>query len=300
LPLKPHEDMLGISARVFVESDALGLEGRGAVARSGPELPARGSDFIDWALPLSDVPGHKAFAETACAPVRVLERRGGLAHVAQDVDGFHVEGWATTPPQRRGDRPCEPRVVEARRVSEDSDLVPLPPGYVPFVPDAVADAQLAALFRRGGALYWLVDDEAQFTCVQWRIAPQPSAPEAGPGVRAELQRFVDQGGRRETVAFGALYAPLRGRRPAELSLTGPYETGPNGGVALCGAGYSVADVRGDVATLLRGSYLAGLFGYRPEDADLWYLTRDACEAAVREVVQRPALADTGRVHRGCG
>jgi hypothetical protein len=298
-PLHSESDPFGPLVRAFVDSGALGLKGGSAPAVAETVTPY--ADYIDWDMPLRLGPHDEPFAETPCGPMRVLVRDGAQARIAQDIDGFHMEGWITAPRERVGSHRCEPRVIAPREVSEEDASVPSPAGYVPFIPDATVDARVVALFHGRGTLYWLIDRGGRFTCDAWTVVPRrpPENLDDREGLVGELRQFDNHLGRREVVSFGLLFGPHKGRRPAVISLTGPSESGPNGGVALCGQLYAILSLHDNALTMLRGEYPVGLFGYRTEDTDTWYLTRPSCEAAAREIAATPSLADAGFVRRGC-
>ena len=284
----------------FVESAALGV-----AESSAPFPPEARGDYMDVAVPMAAAPGGTPYAVTACGPLQVLERDGRRLRVAQSRDGVHVGGWLAEAPSRaRGDNACDPRVVELG--PRGTDVPRLPAGYVPYAGGDTLDDPLGPTLRRRGVVAWIAPgDDGALRCVDWTAQAEKAHDVTVAGVSGELRRETTTGGQRSRVVFSIAVGPPRGAAPSGVTLEGPSWSGSGEGVALCGTTYSIVAADSDRVTLLRGTYLDGLAGYRPEDAEVWYLSLAACEAARREADAAPlassaSSASSAWVHRsGC-
>jgi hypothetical protein len=278
-------------ASAFVDSSALG------VAEPAPPAfpPTAPGDYADVQAPIAATAGGAPFAVTACGALRVIGRDGARVQVAQSRDGIHVTGWvAEAPATAHGENTCDPRVVELG--PRGTDEPPLPAGYVAYTGgDALSDP-LGPTLRRGGVIVWLIKgSDGSLRCEDWRAAATETREY---GVSGQLQHDTTTDGHRTRVVFGVEAGPRVGAAPSMITLEGPWWSSPNGeGIALCGTIYSIVGAEATRVTLVRGAFLDGLAGYRPEDTEVWYLSHSACEAARREP-EGDATAASRWAHRG--
>lgn len=207
--------------------------------------PAKG-----WEVTLASRSGI-AFATTSCGRLYVAETTDRSSRLVQRVGLVELSGWTERPvTQARGT--CV-RVFDKPRVTIGS---PLPEGYRGVHRDAAT--RLDQLASSGATVYVASSLAGEPACMAWRFAP--SKRQSGKGTLA----WTHANGRR--VEFG--YELHDGT----LVLLGPDAWG-------CSSRHKAVSFGEDRVVMLPHPP-AGTWAYYAEDADDWYLTEEACRAAL--------------------
>ena len=240
---------------------------------------------------ISASPNEPPFTRSTCQDLDVLEEKGDFIRVRQSRRGSNVLGWMARPHSDKPDMQCTPGLVEVRSL-RGADVPPIPEG---FVHAGNAAPILARLTKDGGTVHWLVDDEGQYSCQEWRLEP---GTEAGKG-RLRQSEFDDHGVKR-------IYR-LRATETA-LELLGPTAILRDRKVRLiagCTQSMQFVDMNKDGSVLQAlpgGRGGARPIAYRPAATHSWFLKLDSCEEAARAANGRDAerLATLGVAPKGCG
>jgi hypothetical protein len=222
--------------------------------------------------------------------------------------GVEVEGWLSKEPDgKRGSHVCPPRVVRKDDPSEnahDGEASRTHLGYVSFGSGESSRDSLRTVINAAGSLFWVVAGEGdELKCIEWQVkrrAGDVQKSQLGSlQYKVQLKRTVDKG-RRLVTSFELSYSPGEGVRASEVSLLGPtsYVGARVEGVAMCGEAYMIVESAADHVSLLRGGYPNGIVSYHPDDAEVWYLNRQSCEAAAADAGEK-TLASSSPVHQGC-
>jgi len=195
----------------------------------------------------------EAPVELACDTIEVLEDGEGRTWARVARGGVVLEGWIEGRIEGHGPVSCPPRLFEGPRGE------PLPDGYLAIDPPE-------SLPRRG-SVWWLAGPRDGRECQQWHWARR--------GRR--LQRRTDGG--------VASYDVER-QGPTTLMLQGPSFQGDDGGSMGMGCAHELFAAGADEDRWILVPGARGLAtGYHPDDAELWYRSEAACEAA-REAAAR--------------
>jgi len=315
----PH----GNAVRAHLDSAVLGPE-------PGPlvEPPPEGKLARDHHRGLAVEPEGDRFTSTLCGELRILAERPRsngsgelLSQVAQRRDGVEIVAWTDQGISGvRGDVRCPSRFVWSEGtefVLQDGPrqrkvAVPaVPPGFV-RVPSGREDA-LAAALRGYAPVFWLVEGSSGATCVEWKPGGAlVRGHDGSTSFEGRLERRETEGEDLIITSYTLSYSAFS---PAgdtgHLVLLGPStetrglrdralrsETG-----LLCGETYLTMAAQDDELTVIPGQSPQPIVAYHPDDAERWYLSSQACEAALvraRAAPDREALASLGLgFHRGC-
>lgn len=271
---------------------------------AAPVVDTTVREVRDFGTLMQLTPDGGGFAWTTCGPLRIVEERrdaqGELAatRIAQTFDGYELVGWTESPlSRRRGDHRCPPEVIAAVQgyVLMPGQTVPvpdpLPAGFVEA--HMVPASRVTAMARARSEIYWIEETDAGAVCQPWRLAVRRGAtalehdesqPSGWRG-RASYEVYVSDGG---VVLLGPTVHWIRQPR-------GQLQVGDLS--FACGSEYAMVEANAERIVLLPGQHNGGVRGYRPEQTESWFLSRDACEAAVQRapsVDEALALA-----HKGC-
>lgn len=224
-------------------------------------------------MALSATPGAPPFLGEGCRVVSVGATKGGAVEVTQRAEGIVVSGWAQGP-LRRGD--CPPRVALGGSVE----------GLVRTRAKEAIDA-LGRLASQKARFFWIQPaDDGRLRCAEW-------SPSVSDGTLSGDEPT-------EKVSYGFLWDG------ADVALTGPSVLQADGTstTSPCMSRYRLAGVRADGIALIDLSTLdveddAAILAYHPEDAEVWFFERAACEAAAAAANESEGLAITVPVHSGC-
>lgn len=320
IAVPPFESPLGNPILAHLDAALLGPE-------PGPlvEPPPEGKLVREWGAALSAEAEGERFTRTVCGELRILSERPAsngrgdvVRQVAQRRDGVEVVGW-TVGAAFAGNR-CPARVVwseAGRLVLRDGPrrrsvaVSEAPQGFVP-VPSSPEDP-LAAALRGYAPVFWLIETATGPQCVQWKPATALVRGHDGTtSYEGRLERRESAGDDVVITHYALSYAPFTtAGATGHLTLLGPHRERRSlrdqrlrseMGFA-CGETYLTMAATGDVVTVLPGQILHRVLAFHPEDAERWYLTERACQAALAQAQAAPdagALAPLGLgFHRGC-
>jgi len=265
----------------------------------------------------------ESFASTNCGDIYVTDGPASRSHVVQDVRGVELSGFSlsdifvTRGPQTG---------CSARHAVETTD------GLISYLGSNVANAKtideipgyyvgrdhsktdtLETTITSGGTVHWLVvDSKSSAVCRPWVFAHPRGPSQDGlmrllpPIERAHVEAkgvFVPFEGERVYASFETTY------REGALLMAGPhYSSRPRASASVdadrggyrCLIGYTFVGVREGA---LRMSYLGNVAAWHPDDEELWYLTKDACDhaaiVATQALVHNPDARPPGGPHVDC-
>jgi len=183
--------------------------------------------------------------ELGCDTIEVLEDGEGRTWARVARRGLVLEGWIEGRVEGRGPATCPARGFEGA-------VEALPEGYVAVDPPR-------SLPRRG-SVWWLAGTADARACQRWDWA---------------------RGGRRlESRSEDGVASYEVQRSGSRLTLAGPGFEGSDGSSMGMGCMQVLGAVGADEARLVFVADLpAGATGYHPDDAQVWYRSEAACEAA---------------------
>jgi hypothetical protein len=326
---KPNVANVGFLT-LFGESNAFTTE---PMAPPPPERP-KGRLVRDWhgepIYPSATSSSTASFAVTNCGDIYVTDGPANRSRIVQEVHGVEISGFTLDEifqPLAAMIVPRGPlRACSARQVVETTDglisylgsnvanakTIDEIPGYYVGSDHSKTDA-LATSMTSGGTVHWLViDSKKSAVCRPWAFAHPRGPSEDGlmrllpPIERAHVEAkgsFVPFEGERVYASFETTY------REGVLLMEGPhYSSRPRASASVdadrggyrCLIGYTFVGVREGA---LRMSYLGNAAAWHPDDEELWYLTKDACESAAivatRALLRDPDAKPPGGPHIDC-
>jgi hypothetical protein len=209
----------------------------------GAELSGLDSDDLNDIFPAAN------FYDTLTCPPRLVSKLGaGLVWTDPDTElaGFPLE-----------------RVPEHYRLSKPVEAAPL------------EDAM-----RRGGSLYWLLQNEKGILCDEWQFAQaRPAAPALPESARLIRRKRLDWGGAPQRVTFRVIYSPAKSGAPARLELAAPEFNGEPALRCECNYDYALLDAQGEELTMMGRPLPPTFVAYDPGEAERWFLSESACQSA---------------------
>ncbi|HVJ21024.1 MAG TPA: hypothetical protein VM686_36690 [Polyangiaceae bacterium] len=166
-----------------------------------------------------------------------------------------------------------------------------PAGYEPLAPPA--DDVVRGLMTPGRSFYWLIDSEKGVRCDEWKLTR--FAQRAGRLTRTERVEDADS---RSVASYPLEYTPAAEGKPAALHFK---TLELDGKVALkcdCELHYQIVRADSKELLVLGRELPEQAVAYDPTQAERWFLSRDACQAASQEVSAKLASDGTLATHLG--
>lgn len=224
-------------------------------------------------------PGGAELLPQACRVVSVGAFQGGHVEVAQADQGIVLTGWAKEPLLRRE---CPARVAFGGHPEDFSEAH-----------DKVAAKALDAAIRARKPFFWLVESEGAFRCAERRVSEKDGTLSGEDAEKTGVltYRFSSDGER--VTLLGPSFTP-RDRKQRGWS-------------EPCAAEYALADAKSEGIVVINLSGVEEresknpppVAAYHPDDAEVWFLTREACEAAAAKAGAPAGQALARPVHSGC-